>query len=506
MIAFDAVFSFLSSQFPLRQSSLGTVSRKRDHRMDAHVVIIGGGLAGLAAASALAERGIRATLLESRPRLGGRASSFVDRETDALIDNCQHVSMGCCTNFRHFCQSVGIDQCFREQRELFFIGHDGHVNTLSESRLPAPLHLWPALRRLSYLSAANIRSLRTGLTALVRATAPYANDQSFADWLHTHGQTPEAIERFWNVVLVSALSESLDRIDVAHARKVFVDAFFANRRGWRVNIPTIPLDELYGEPLIGWLTSRGIGVWLQSGVSRILSEGDRVQGVELRGGERLEADHFILAVPHHLVLSLLPEAIKNENNLAGIGRLTSAPISSVHLWFDRSISDLPHAVLIGRLSQWMFNRTLLQTGSRRADGPSSPVSDGYCYQVVISASRQLQNRPSEDVVAEVVAELNELWPAARQAQLLHSRLVTEHKAVFSVTPGCDDIRPVQQTPIDNLQLAGDWTRTGWPATMEGAVRSGYLACENILARVGRPERLVQPDLPTSLLSKLMLGL
>jgi uncharacterized protein with NAD-binding domain and iron-sulfur cluster len=184
-----------------------------------------------------------------------------------------------------------------------------------------------------------------------------------------------------------------------------------------------------------------------------------------------------------------------------VSRLESAPITSVHLWFDRPITALPHAVFVGRLSQWMFNRTLLQTGGQ-ADDPSAP----HYYQIVISASRNLEGRSQQETIDEVLRELAAVWPDTKTAGHEHARLVTEHKAVFSVTPGADALRPVQQTPIDNLQLAGDWTRTGWPATMEGAVRSGYLAAENVLARLGSPDRILQPDLPTAKLSRWLLGM
>ncbi len=181
--------------------------------------------------------------------------------------------------------------------------------------------------------------------------------------------------------------------------------------------------------------------------------------------------------------------------------MESAPISSVHLWFDRPITDLPHAVFVDRLSQWIFHRTRLQ----ETNSASSDDTSAY-YQVVISAIRSLSDTSQEETIAKVVAELTEIWPETARATLRHARVITEHKAVFSVLPGIDDLRPVQQSPVENLQWAGDWTDTGWPATMEGAVRSGYQASENILRHLGRPESVLQPDLPVAFLSKLLLRL
>jgi squalene-associated FAD-dependent desaturase len=486
--------------------------------MSNRTIVIGGGLAGLAAAVALSGRGLPVTLLESRPRLGGRAASFVDRETGTPIDNCQHVSMGCCTNFQDFCDTVGLSAAFRREPVLYFIGPDRHVNRFTAGRLPAPLHLLPAFYKLSYLSRDDRRCLGSGLRALARTNAQQWAQRSFLEWLQEHDQTPAAIERFWHVVLVSALSETPDRIDVGHARKVFVDAFLGHRRGWEVHVPTVPLDDLYGTVLTDWLARHGAEVRLQAGVARMHLDGETITAVELRNGERLTADKFVLAVPHHRVLALLPRELHAHRQLADLQQLESAPISSVHLWFDRPITELPHAVLVERLSQWMFNRSVLQRGQGFGVGGQGTANGGqleslgaesdawYYYQVVISASRNLTGRSQESVISQVRAELADIWPIAAQATLQHARLVTEHRAVFSPLPGVDAWRPNQQSPVPNLQFAGDWTDTGWPATMEGAVRSGYLAAENILAQIGRPTRILQADLPVGVLPRMLLRL
>jgi squalene-associated FAD-dependent desaturase len=532
-----------------------------------HVVIIGGGLAGLAAAAALGDRGIRVTLCESRPRWGGRASSFVDQTTGEPVDNCQHVSLGCCTNFRHFCQTIGIDGYFCREKELVFIGPEGRASRMAAWPLPAPLHLAPAFAGLRFLSWNDKYHLARGLRALSRTDPATCDGATFLDWLRRHGQTEPAIDRFWHVVLVSALSESLDRIDVFHARKVFIDAFLANRHGWEVWLPTVPLDDLYGTRLAEWFAGRNVTSRLQCAAKRVVIENSpgsdpRAVEVELRSGERIAVDHVILAVPQNLVLALLPDEWQSHPQFAGIGQLETAPISSVHLWFDRPITDLRHATFVGRLSQWIFNRSAIQGGSTecparhqdreceensnspgtisdlgfrisdltderqsaaRSERPvardainhpslnpksqiPNPKSNLHYYQVVISASRDVLEHGKDETVRKVVEELAGIWPIVREARLVHSRLVTEHKAVVSMLPGVDKLRPPQQSPIGNVQLAGDWTQTGWPGTMEGAVRSGYLAAENVLRCCGRPAMLMQADLPVALLSKLMFGL
>ncbi len=482
------------------------------------VIVIGGGLAGLATSIALAQAGVTVTLLESRPRLGGRASSFEDAATGELIDNCQHVAMGCCTNFRHFCRVTGIEASFRRERELFFVApptvttnNRPRICRFSAMPLPAPLHLAAAFLRLSYLSWREKLALACGLKALARERSDAASGKNFADWLGEQRQPPNVIERFWWVVLVSALSESLDRVSVSAARKVFVDGFLANRQGWEVWLPTVPLDELYSGQLTRWLTSHGVEVRLKSGVERLVLDNHRVTAVELRNGERLAAQQFVLAVPQHRVRSFLPSKWHDQPPFDRLDQLETAPIASVHLWFDRPITELPHAVLVGRLSQWMFNRNKVPSSEFQVPSETAMTRNSelgtrnYYYQVVISNAREVTQRPQAEVIADVVAELKAIWPDADSAELLHSRMIVEHTAVFSPRPGSEEFRPAQQSPIANLQLAGDWTQTGWPATMEGAVRSGFLAAENLSRSFGRETGLLQPDLPVSWLTRLWIG-
>lgn len=450
----------------------------------------------MAAASALAGQGSRVTLLESRPRLGGRASSFVDHTTGTTIDNCQHVNLGCCTNFRHFCEVTGIADGLRTEPSITFIGPNNRAHQLAACRLPAPLHLLPSFAGLSYLTWYDKWRLAWGLKAL--AARRLANsDELMSDWLQRHRQTPNAISRVWQVVLVSALSESLDRIAVKDARKVFVDAFLANRHGWELQIPTEPLDALYTQRVGGWLRERGVEVRPSNGVNRVVIQDGRATGVELRTGEVLPADQFILAVPAFAVSTLFPKSVAEHPLIKNLQELQSAPISSVHLWFDRPILPLPHATFVDRLSQWIFSR---------GTTPQPDGSTAEYYQVVISASRQLEGREQQDIIREVVAELTAIWPAVGTARLVNSRVVTEHKACLSMLPGNERLRPDAQSPISNVTFAGDWTRTGWPSTMEGAVRSGYLAAEQVLRNLGNPQKRLQPDLPVAWLSRVLLGI
>ncbi len=459
----------------------------RDQSEPASVAVVGGGLAGLAAAAALCRRGFRVELFEARRQLGGRAGSFRDSSSGEMVDACQHVSMGCATNLTDFLRQTGSSDCFGRQRRLHFIGPDGARCGFRGARwLPAPLHLAPALMRLRYLPLGDrLRILRT-MTRLARLPERGEEDRAtIGAWLRQQGEPDRAIERFWSVVLVSALSETVDRASLTAARKVFLDGFLASRAAYRLDVPRVGLGEIFDGRVAEWLVAREVKIHRGSRVGRIEGDARGARAVALSDGSRRPFDYFVVAVPWRSVRSLFPTSmLETLPALADVDRIEAAPITAVHLWFDRPITQLPHAVLVGRLGQWMF---------RRGD---------YC-QVVTSASHELVGRRPEEVVAEVRRELGEIWSTAHRAELLGSRVVTHPAAVFSVRPGVDRFRPPQRTPVGNLALAGDWTATGWPATMEGAVRSGYLAAEAILQErfPEQEHRLLAGNLPRAFLAR-----
>jgi len=450
------------------------------------VAVVGGGLAGLAAAVALASAECQIELFEARGWLGGRAASFHDTKTDELVDHCQHVSMGCCTNLADFCRRTAIDTCFRRDRTLHFIGPDGRDYPVAASAwLPAPLHLASGFWGLKYLSIGERIGIARAMWRLMRMRG--ADDErlpTIGRWLREQRQSDRAIDWFWGVVLISALGEELDRASLLAARKVIVDGFLAAREAYVVEVPQAPLATLYGERLQAWFADHGVGLHVNVPVRAVQIEGQPT--VVLADGTRRPFDSVILALPWSKVRALLTDEIAACWPLARqFDEIEAAPITGVHLWFDRPIMNLPHAVLVGRLSQWIFNRQP-QPGQ---------VNDEHYYQVVISASRNLAGRDRQQIIADVRAELAAIWPEVAVAKLLHARVVTEHAAVFSVRPDLERLRPRQQTPIAGLFVAGDWTATDWPSTMEGAVRSGYLAAEAVLRSLGREQCFLTPDLP-----------
>lgn len=441
------------------------------------VAIVGGGLAGMATAVAALRQGLRVELFERSRHLGGRAGSFREPQTGQLVDLCPHVAMGCCTHLIDFCRRTGLIERFERYRDLHFFGPDGARYDFSASRwLPAPLHLIGGLMRLGYLTRREQWGIAGALVRLARHRATGGDGEpTIGEWLRRQGQSDRVIERFWSVILVSALGERVDRASMAAARKVFRDGFLASRDAYEVLVPQVPLGQLW-QHVGQWLTERGAKLHLDTRIERIECDGRQATGLLLPDGTRRRVDFVVSAVPWWQVRRLL----RTNGDcppfsmpwLDSVEQIRPSPITAVHLWFDRAIGQLPHAALVGRLSQWVFRG-------------ASP----HHTQVVISASHALAARDRPDILAEVLGDLKTIWPATSAAQLLGWRIVTHPAAVFSVGPGTDRLRPAGRTPIENLLLAGDWTATGWPATMESAVRSGTLAVEEILRSLGRPERL-----------------
>ena len=498
------------------------------------LAVIGCGVAGLAAAVAAVEHGFQVELFEQAPTPGGRAGSYHDARVDERVDLSPHVAMGCCTNLLDFCRRTETADAFQRYATLHFFGPDGARHDFTASRwLPAPLHLMPGLRRLGYLAADERRAIGRAMLRLARHRRPDAADgPTMGEWLRRQEQSDGAVRRFWAVVLESALGDTVDRVSLMAARKVFVNGFMATREAYHVLVPRVPLGEVW-QRAAAWLVRRGAKLHLRRRIERLETDGSRILGVVQDDGPCRHFDHVVAAVAWKQLGSLLgPELLKQVPRAEAAACLAPAPITAVHLWFDRPIMDLPHAALIGRLSQWVFPDNLPSPSGRgtKGEGESLPSPSGrgaggegdpglvaatgghiggrvphpgplpegegdrFHYAVVISASHALVGRGSPQVLEEVLGDLRAVWPAAIETKLLHHRVLTQPGAVFSARPGSEAMRPAQQTPIEGLYLAGDWTATGWPATMEGAVRSGYLAVEALLAKIGRPSAVLAPDL------------
>jgi zeta-carotene desaturase len=472
------------------------------------VIVIGGGLAGLSSGVALAEAGFRVRLLEKRPHLGGRAASYV-LPGGEHVDNCQHVTLGCCTNLEDFYRRVGAENQIRFFDRLLFAAPDGKRGAIASVPLPPPLHMAPSFAFFPLLGLADKNSIAQALLAIARSGGrPGDLSSGVADenitmlaWLQKHRQTDRAIRRFWEVILVSALDESLDRIDARYGIDVFWKAFLSTRGGYRVGIPRVPLGELY-EGCRKALAAQGGEVQLRAGVRGFrVSGGGCVEGVEREDGSVETADYYLAAVSQDILPELLPadvvEAVPIFKNLRN---LRTSPITGVHLWFERTVMSEPFLTLLDSTTQWVFNKTQLNSGGG-ASGAAAGNGQQY-LQLVISASYSLAARSRQEIIALCLEELRGVLPTIREATLVKGTVVKEMSATFSPAPGSDQWRPAQKSPLSRLFLAGDWTLTGWPSTMEGAVRSGYLAAEAILSDAGMPRKLLRPDLRPEGLARL----
>ena len=462
------------------------------------MIVIGGGLAGLAAGVALADAGCRVRLYEQRPYLGGRASSYA-LPNGEHVDNCQHVTLGCCTNLADFYRRVGSAGKIRFFERLFFLDPQHRAGIMRSGMLPAPLHMVGSFLSFAPLSLADKFSIARALAAILfsggRPKDAYAVEPiSMLDWLRRQKQTPRAIERFWRVVLVSALDEELDRTDARFGIDVFWKAFLANPAGYHMGVPRVPLAELYDGCRVA-IERKGGEVMLRSPVRGLRLENGELVSVVFDGREE-SADAFILAVPQDKLRELLPEQVRRANPaLAALDKFKVSPITGVHFWFDREVTREPFLTLLDTQTQWIFNKTALYEQS-----PGDRKSGQY-LQLVVSASYDLLRKSREEIIDLCLAEVRQALPRAREAQLVKATVIKEAAATFSPEPGVDRWRPGQETKTPRLFLAGDWTATGWPATMEGAVRSGYLAAEAALRSAGSAERFLQPELPASGLSR-----
>jgi zeta-carotene desaturase len=447
------------------------------------VAILGGGIAGMSAACALAESGYLVHLIERRGYLGGRASSYRHPGVDETIDNCQHALFGCCTNLLAFYHRLGVEDKIHWTSRMTMIEPGGRRSLLAPSPLPAPLHGLPRLLMAPAFTLADKLSLARAFSAILGSNAANPNE-SLASWLGRHHQSPGAMNRFWRLVIASAHNADLDQIGMNYASMVIRGLFMDSARAGQMGVSSVPLSQLYA-PVPEFLSARGGAVHLNTGVEgAAFDSATRQWTVYTRSGE-FQADSIVLAMSFEAVQKLLPHLPLEEGReilARQIERHQPWPICSVHLWFDRPITDLPHAVLLDRQMHWMYNQSLAQ---------SRP---GNYVELVVSASRAFAALDRKAAIDLALAELAEFFPEVKSARLEKSALVKEMHATFGVPPGIDSARPSAVSPWPQLFLAGDWTATHWPSTMESAARSGHLAAEALTLASGDPLAFQAPAL------------
>ena len=434
----------------------------------ARAVVIGGGLAGITAAIALAESGAQVTLLEARPRLGGATCSFA---RDALtVDTGQHIYLGCCTAYRGLLDKLGMTGHAPLQRrfDVTVLAPGGRRARLRRTALPGPLHMLPALTRYAFLSLAE-RALVSRPALALRAldpADPALDAQRFGDWLAARGQDERARRALWDLFTVSALNIAGDDASLALAATVVKTGLLGKNNAADIGVPALPLGELHGDAGATLLAKLGAQVHLNAKVTAV----DPLEGafrVRTADAEFL-ADAVVLAVPHEAAARLIPAGALPPETVESWAGLGASPIVNVHVIYDRRVTDLPFAAAVDSPVQWVFDRTGIS-------GLSDTGTGQQYLAISLSAADEYVDVPAAQLRERFVPALAELFPAAREAEITEFFVTRERRATFRQAPGSGALRPRAATGLPGLVLAGAWTDTGWPDTMESAVRSGLAA-------------------------------
>ena len=440
--------------------------------MSFKVAVIGGGLAGITAAIALAETGANVTLLEARPRLGGATCSF---SRDGLtVDTGQHIFLGCCSAYRGLLDRLGMTghTTLQDRFDVTVLAPGGKKARLRRTALPGPLHMLPALGRYPFLSRTERALVARPALAMrfVDPADPAADTQRFGDWLARHGQSERTRRALWDLFSVSALNIAGDDASLALAAVVVKTGLLGKNNAADIGVPTLPLGELHGDAGATLLAKLGGQVALSTKVSAIEPVPGGGFRIALAQGAPVTADAVVLAVPHEKAAPLIPAGALPEQTVAGWAGLGASPIVNVHVIYDRPVMDLPFAAAIDSPVQWVFDRT-------KISGMDRP---GQQYLAIsLSAADQFADTPVAELQEQFLPALAELFPAARAARVTEFFVTRERRATFRQTPGSGALRPKTATARPGLVLAGAWTDTGWPDTMEGAVRSGLAAAAEL---------------------------
>jgi squalene-associated FAD-dependent desaturase len=451
----------------------------------ARVGIVGGGIAGLATATALVDRNIEVELFEADDRLGGRACNLPAGDSTPSLESCQQVGAGADLNLARFLAQIGAAQDWEVQTRRHFYAEDGKRSDLYPLKgFPAPLHLAAGFFRLGLLKGRERWSVAKTLFELANPLGEQDADLSVHRWLRLHDQSPSVITRFWEPLLASSLGTTLDVAGLAIARSVLLERYLLHRSGCALRVPKKGMREALAEPAERWLQKCGAKIHTAAKVRLILGSADRCQGLLLASGATVAFDLLVAAVPWYSLGEILSENLRNAiPSLAPLAQSPASTLTFADLWFDRPLSPLSYITSTDGVIDRIFRRHSRATADLQSSG-------GFHYQVILNPSYTSHLQNGAQTTLEIRNRLAKIWPASRDAELIRSRVVTHPKAHFLSSQEFELLRLSQTTTVPNLMLAGDWTKTGKPSSLEGAVKSGYLAAEAVLGYLGCPAQLV----------------
>lgn len=433
--------------------------------MSKDIVIAGGGLAGMSAAVKLASNGIKVTLIEKRDRLGGRAASVTNNILKQEIDNAQHVLLGCCEELIELYGNLGVTDKIRFYDKYLFMDKSKKVSALSISNIPPPLHLFPSFLKLHFLSPNEKFAIIKSLTKILfTKNTLHLSKTTMGEWLHSSRQTQNAIDRFWRYLIVSVMNEEPEKVNCKHAFLFFKEAFFKSKQSSGLGIATVPLSNLYNSLEKNIKAANG-NIILNAAIDRIELPNHKIKSIYLHNNQRIDPDILISALPMHslakLIPSILPPRCVPEH----------VPILGIHLWFNKPFFPYEFIALTDSPIHWIFNK--------RLNYNEDNTSIEYLH-ILVSAAREWHKLPSKTIIELALKELKYYFPESSNSRLINAITTKERNATFPPTPVFEMMRPESKTSISNLFLAGDWINTGWPSTMESAVRSGNIAAKAVL--------------------------
>ena len=441
--------------------------------MKSDVVIIGGGLSGLAAAVDLASRGARVALFERSPKLGGRCYSTIDKKTGDVVDNGQHVLLGAYRHTLQYLETIGTRSFLKHEPALSLLFHhpDKGIVALKVGSLPRPFHLTAGMLQFKALSLKERRQLLNVGVALTRWNQNREKELSLLtvrQWLQQLHQSEAAMNALWSPLAVSIMNEQPDRASAVLLARSLRAAFLGTKSDSAVLLPTVGQTELYVNGAVELLKRSKAHVCVNAAVGSIDIARGVMKGVTLKDGTHHAADAVISAVPHFGLRGIVPEQWRSELPFANGSRFESSPIISFHLWYDANVPEFDFIGLIGGRVQWLFNKRRIMGG-----GQNRPAY----LSAVISGAHEFIDLSAQNLVSIAVEDVRRVIPSCNPAALVHSVVIKEKRATFSPTNEVESLRPSTETPVKGLYLAGDWTNTGLPATIEGAVMSGVHAAQ-----------------------------